>query len=152
MYNMLIESFKTIGRENYIQIFPMTLWGSSGILVHISFHEGIKVVANKIKSMMEWSIEKILIKLIGFLWLMKYYCMLVKNYFEVTISLKSLSNKEAISLTREVTGPFQKHKKSMYTYLVLATINFSKIFVVECDASHHRIFIFLFKKEDPFIL
>jgi hypothetical protein len=108
-------------------------------LGHIVSHEGVKVDPNKIKAMMEWPIPKTLNKLRGFLGLTRYYHKFVKNYGQIVTPLTTLLKKEAFSWTQEATKSFEKLKEVMCTTLILATPDFTKTFIVECDASGHGI-------------
>jgi hypothetical protein len=118
-------------------------------LGHIVSHEGIKVDPNKIKTMREWPIPKTLNKFRGFLGLIDYYCKFLKNYGQLETPLKTLLNKEAFSWTQEATKAFEKLKEAMCTTLVLATPNFTKTFVVECNAPGHAIGAILMQEGKP---
>jgi hypothetical protein len=108
-------------------------------LGHIVSHEGVKVDPNTIKSMREWLIPKNLKTIRGFLELIGYYCKLIKNYGQIEEPLTSLLKEEAFSWTEEATESFEKHKEVMCSTPVLATPKFTKTFIVECDASCHRV-------------
>jgi hypothetical protein len=112
----------------------------------VSSHEGVKVDPNKIKAMREWSIPKILKKLRGFLGLTRYYYKFVKNYCQIPTPLTTLLKKEAFCWTQEATKSFEKLKEAMCTTHVLATVDFTKTFIVECDASSHGIGVFLMQE------
>jgi hypothetical protein len=108
-------------------------------LGHIVSHEGVKVDPKKIKAMREWPIPKTLKKLRGFLGLIGYYRKFVKNCGQIITLLTTLLNKEVFSWTQVATKSFEKLKEDMCTTLVLATPDFKKTFIVECDASGHGI-------------
>jgi hypothetical protein len=111
-------------------------------------HEGIKVDHNKIKSMMEWTISKTLNNIRGFLGLVSYYHNFFKNYGKISTSLTTLLKKEAFSWTQEAITYFEKHE-SMCTILVMSIPNFTKILIVECDASRHGIGAILMQEGRP---
>ena len=92
-------------------------------LGHIS-HESVKVDPNKIKAMMDWPILKTLKNLKGFLGLTRYYHKFVHNYGNIKELLTTLTKKDAFSWTPE----------AMYKALVLTTLDFTKTFIVGCDA------------------
>ena len=106
-------------------------------LGHIVSHEGVKADPIKIKSVKEWSIPTTLRHLQGFLGLTKYYRKFVKNYGRITTPLTTLLKKYAFSWTLEATKAFEDLKEAMCRALVLATLDFPKIFIVECDASRN---------------
>jgi hypothetical protein len=93
---------------------------------------------NKIKSIREWPIPKTLKKLRGYLGLTGYYRKFVKNYVQIETPLTTLLNKEAF-YWKEETKSFQKLKEAMYTTPILTKPDFTKTFIVECDASGPRI-------------
>jgi hypothetical protein len=118
-------------------------------LGHIVSHEGVKMDPNKIKAMREWPIPKTLKKLRGFLGLIRYYYKFVKNYGQIVSPLTTLLKNEAFSWTQEATKAFEKLKKAMCMTLVLATPNFIKTFIVECDALGHGIGVVLMQEGGP---
>ena len=60
--------------------------------------------------------------------------------------LTTLVKKEAFSWTPEATQDFQQLKEAMCKAPVLATPDFTKTFIVECDASRNGIGVVLCKK------
>ena len=103
-------------------------------LGHIVSHEGVKADPNKIKFVKEWSIPTTLRHLRGFLGLIGYYRKFVKNYGRIAAPLTTLLKKDAFSWTPEATKAFEHLKEAMCQAPVLATPNFTKTFIVECDA------------------
>jgi hypothetical protein len=118
-------------------------------LGHIVSHEGVKVDPKKMKSMMDWSIPKTLKNLRGFLGLTDYYCKFVQNYGRITTSLAALTKKDAFSWTREATQAFENLKETMWKDHVLTTLDFTKTFIVECDASRNGIGVVLKQEGRP---
>ena len=82
-------------------------------------------------------------KLRQILGLIGYYHKFVNNYGQITTPLKTLSKNESFSWTQETTKYFEKPKEFMCTTPVLAIFDFTKTFIVECDASGHSIDAFL---------
>ena len=108
-------------------------------LGHIVSHEGVKVDPNKIKSIKECKVPTIINQLRGFLELTGYYCKFVNNYGRIAAPLTTLLKKYASSWTPEETKDFEHLKEAMCLAPVLATPDFTKTFIVECDASGNGI-------------
>ena len=118
-------------------------------LGHIVSHEGVKVYPNKIKYIKEWKTPKTLKHLKVFLRLTGYYCKIVRNYGIITMPLTTLLKKDSFSLTPKATKAFEHLKEEMCQALVLATPEFTKNFIVECDASRNGIHVVLMKEGRP---
>jgi hypothetical protein len=106
---------------------------------HIVSHEDVKVGPNKIKVMMEWSIPKTSKNIMGYLGLMGCYRNFSKNYGPKLAPLTSLLKKDYFSCTQETTYDFEKFNEVVCRTLVLAMLNFTKNFIVECDSIEHGI-------------
>jgi hypothetical protein len=100
-------------------------------LGHIVSHEGVKADPNKIKAIKEWRIPTTLRHLRGFLGLTGYYHKFVKNYGRIAAPLTALLKKDAFSWTPEATKAFEDLKQVMCIAPVLATLDFTKTFIVE---------------------
>jgi hypothetical protein len=111
-------------------------------LGHIVSHEGVKVDPNNIKAMMDWHIPKTLKNCRGFLGLTSYYHKFFRNYGRIATPLMKLTNKDAFSWNLEATQDFEKLKEVMCKALDLTTTNFTKTFIVECNASEMALVFF----------
>ena len=78
-----------------------------------------------------------------------YYHKFVKNYGRITTPLTTLLKKDAFSWTPEETKAFEHIKEAMCQASVLATLDFTKTFIVECDVSGNGIGIVLKQEERP---
>ncbi|MCY6488094.1 ribonuclease H family protein, partial [Actinobacillus pleuropneumoniae] len=78
-----------------------------------------------------------------------YYTRYIKNYAHLTPPLTNLLKKNAFKWDDQIDKYFEKLKEVMSTTPVLATPNFSKPFVVECDASGFGIGAILMQDNHP---
>jgi len=118
-------------------------------LGHIVSHEGVKVDPSKIKAIKEWKIPTSIKHLRGFLGLTGYYRKFIKNYGRIVAPITTLLKEDAFSWTLEATKAFQHLKEAMCQVPVLATPDFTKTFIVECDASGNGIGVVLMQDEKP---
>ena len=117
---------------------------------HIVSHDGVKVDPNKIESIKEWKVPKTIKQLRGFLRLTRYYRNFVKNYGRIVAPLITLLKKDAFSWTPEATKAFEHLKEAKCLSPVLAMPDFTKTFIVECDASGNGIGVILMQEGRPF--
>ena len=101
----------------------------------------------KIEAMQNWPRPKTLKSLCGFLGLIGYYRKFVQNYGKSVAPLTTLLKKNAFSWTPTTDQSFQALKEAMCTTLVLALLDFTKTFVMECDASGRGIEAVLMQDE-----
>ena len=118
-------------------------------LGHIVSHESVKVDCKKTKAIKQWKIPTTIKHLRGFLGLTGYYRNSVKNYGRITTPLTTLQKKDAFSWTPEETKAFKHLKEAMFQAPALATPDFTKIFIVECDALGNGIGVVLMKEGRP---
>ena len=116
---------------------------------HIVSHDGVKVDPNKIKSIKEWKIPTTIKNLLEFLGLTWYYCKFINFYGRISAPLTSLLKKDAFSWTPEATKAFEHLKEAMCQALALATLDFTKFFIVEFDASRNGIGAVLMQEGRP---
>jgi len=90
-------------------------------------------------------------KLRGFLGLTRYYCKFFKNYGQIATSQTQLLKQESFSWAKKATKLFEEPKEALCTTLILVTLNFTKIFIMKCDASGHGIGVVLIQEEIPLV-
>jgi hypothetical protein len=104
-------------------------------LGHIVGKDGVRVDPKKIESMQDWPRPKSLKSLYGFLGLMRYYRKFVRNYGKIVAPLTSLLKNNSFTWTSAVNHVFQDLKDTMCSTTILTLPDFTKTFILECDAS-----------------
>jgi hypothetical protein len=118
-------------------------------LGHLVGKDGIRVDPKKIEAMQDWPHPKTLKSLHGFLGLTGYYRKFVKNYGKIATPLTALLKKNSFTWTPAAAQDFQTLKMAMCTTPVLTLPDFTKTFVLECDASGKGIGVVLMQEGRP---
>ncbi|KAF5480389.1 hypothetical protein F2P56_001144 [Juglans regia] len=108
-------------------------------LGHIINDKGVMGDPSKVVSMVEWPEPKNVKALRGFLGLTGYYQKFIQNYDLIAAPLTSLLKKNDFSWNPEASKAFTALKQAMSHPPILKLPNFSKPFVIECDASGNGI-------------
>jgi hypothetical protein len=114
--------------------------------------DGVRVDSKKIEAMQDWSHPKTLKILRGFLGLTRYYRKFVKNYGKIAVPLTALLKNKSFTWTPATAQAFQTLKMTMCTTPVLSLPNFTKTFLLECDASGKGIGVVLMKEGQPLVV
>lgn len=109
----------------------------------------VKVDPNKIKAIREWSKLVNVSKLRGFFGLTRYCRRFIKKYAHIIAPLMNLLTKNTFWWNDEAEKCFEDLKEFVSNALVLETPNFSKPFVIECDASGFGIVAILMHEGYP---
>jgi hypothetical protein len=118
-------------------------------LGHLVGKDGVKVDPKNIEAMQDWPHPKTLKILHGFFGLTGYYRKFVKNYGNIVAPLMDILKKNSFTWTPAAAQSFQTLKMTMCTTLVLALLDFTKNFVLECDASGKGIDAVLMQEGRP---
>jgi hypothetical protein len=118
-------------------------------LGHLFGKDGVRVDPKKIESMQYWPHTNTLKILCGFLGLTSYYCKFVKNYGKIVAPLTALLKKNSFTWTPTTAQDLKTLKIAMCTTPVLALPDFTKTFVLECDASRKGIGVVLMQEGQP---
>jgi len=115
-------------------------------LGHLVGKDGVRVDPKKIEAIQYWPHPNTLKILHGFLGLTGYYRKFVKNYGKIAAPLTTLLKKNSFTWTPDAAQAFQTLKMAMCTTPVFTLPNFTKTFVLECDASGKGIGVFLMQE------
>lgn len=103
-------------------------------LGHLISKARVKVDPQKIIAMQGWLVPTNPKALRGFLVLTRYYRKFVRGYGIIVAPLTALLRKNSFVWTKKAQRAFNQLKQAMINPPVLRVPNFSKPFVVECDA------------------
>jgi hypothetical protein len=104
-------------------------------LGHLVGKDDVRVDPKKIEAMKDWPHPNTLKILRGFLGLIGYYRKFANNYGKIATPLTALLKKNSFTWTPTDAQAFQTLNMAMCTTPVLALTDFTKTFVLECDAS-----------------
>lgn len=138
----------------YQQLFAKIykcVFGSKEVeyLGHLISKDGVKADPNKISTIQSWPLPTNLKALRGFLELTRYYRKFVQGYGTIASPLTALLKKNAIVWTEKAQAAFDKLKQAIVSPLVLKLLDFTKIFIVECDALGKGLGDVLMQEERP---
>jgi hypothetical protein len=104
-------------------------------LGHIVSAQGVCADPGKIQAMVDWPLPKTLKALRGFLGLTGYYRKFIKGYGSIAAPLTAMLRKNSFSWTEPTEAAFQALKEAITHAPVLALLDFTQPFLIECDAS-----------------
>jgi hypothetical protein len=90
--------------------------------------------AYKVEAMRVWPLPRTVHAIRGFLGLTGYYRKFIQSYGGIAAPLTQLLKREAFSWTPATTAAFEALKAALTSALVLQLPDFSKTFIVDCDA------------------
>ncbi|CAN6308396.1 unnamed protein product [Urochloa humidicola] len=104
-------------------------------LGHVISNGGVAMDPSKIDAVNTWPVPRTLRALRGFLGLTGYYRKFITNYGVIAAPLTALLKKEAFRWSEDATTTFNNLKAALTTGPVLQLPDFTKEFIVDCDAS-----------------
>lgn len=130
---------------------PKCAFGVTSIsyLGHTISDAGVAMDSSKVQAVMEWPTPRSARAVRGFLGLAGYYGMFVQNFGTIAAPLTALLRKDGFTWSDDATTAFTALKTAVTTAPVLALPDFSKPFVIECDASTHGFGVVLLQEQHP---
>jgi hypothetical protein len=108
---------------------------SVAYLGHVISEGGVAMDADKVAAVASWPLPRSARGLRGFLGLTGYYRKFIKDFSLITAPLTRLLWRDAFAWDDDAQAAFNALKHALTTRLVLQMPDFSKLFVVDCDAS-----------------
>jgi len=103
-------------------------------LGHLISNHGVRADPSKLEALIQWPLPSNLKVLRGFLGLTGYYRKFIRNYGTIAAPLIALLRKNAFQWTPAATEAFLRLKEAVTSPPVLRLPDFTKPFIVECDA------------------
>ena len=103
----------------------------------------------KVQAVLDWPVPRSVRAVRGFLGLAGYYRRFVLNYGAIVAPLTALLKKDGFSWSEEAAAAFTALKAAVTSAPVLALPDFTRPFIVECDASTHGFGAVLLQDKHP---
>jgi hypothetical protein len=104
-------------------------------LGHVISASGVAMDSSKVQAVLDWPHPRSVRALHGFLGLAGYYRKFVAEYGTIAAPLTALLKKDAFTWSEAAEAAFTALKSALTSSPVLALPDFSRPFIVECDAS-----------------
>nr|KAJ0228165.1 hypothetical protein LSAT_V11C100046520 [Lactuca sativa] len=126
-------------------------WGKNQIayLGHVISKQGVAVDPEKVKAIEQWPIPKSLRELRGFLGLTGYYRKFISGYASIAAPLTDQLRKDCFGWSPIAIQAFNTLKAALMKAPILAMPDFTKLFIIETDASGKGIGAVLLQNKHP---
>jgi hypothetical protein len=122
---------------------------SVAYLGHVISANGVAMDDDKVEAVASWPEPRSVRGVRGFLGLAGYYRKFIRDFGSIAAPLTRLLRKEAFAWTPEVAEAFTALKRALSTGPVLQMPDFSRQFIVDCDASGTGFGVVLHQGEGP---
>jgi hypothetical protein len=118
-------------------------------LGHVISDQGVAMDADKVEVVRAWPLTRTVRAVRGFLDLTGYYRKFIQSYGDIAAPLTKLLKRESFNWTPSATSAFEALKTALTTASALQLPDFSKPFIVDCDASGARFGVVLHQDVGP---
>jgi hypothetical protein len=122
---------------------------SVAYLGHVISEAGVAMDPAKVQAVRDWPAPRSAQAVRGFLGLAGYYRKFVHNYGTIAAPLTALLKKEGFVWSDAAAEAFDALKAAVSSAPILAMPDFSKLFIVECDALSHGFGAVLIQEGHP---
>lgn len=136
----LRKTLETLRKHSFFTKMSKCKFGVHEVeyLGHIISANGVQADPKKIKAMIDWPAPQNNKSLQGFFGLTGYYRRFIRNYGGIAKPLTDLLKKNGFKWGGQAQSAFEELKTAVTTPPVLALPDFSKFFIIECDASGYE--------------
>ena len=134
-----LDSVFKVLQENQLYINLKKCYFLTNRIVFLGYvvsAEGIHMDDEKVKAILDWPNPKSLIDVRSFYGLASFYRRFIKGFSSIIAPMMDVLKKKEFQWTSDAERSFQKLKSKLVEAPVLALPDFSKPFLVECDASN----------------